>query len=160
MRPRSRPFTVLLVVFALLLLAPARRGSTQGGRQHGRGVSRRSPLSDRRSRASTPGVSTTWRSTRPIPAIFYAASTTGGLWKTVNNGTTWEVLFNTQDDVVGIGDVTVAQDDPNLVWVGTGGTQSWGKGVFKSTDGGKTWQAMGLAAPEVHQPHRARSSKP
>src|SRR5262245_53527002 len=36
-------------------------------------------------------------------AIFYAASTTGGLWKTVNNGTTWEVLFNTEDDVISIG---------------------------------------------------------
>ena len=79
------------------------------------------------------------------PAIFYAGATTGGLWKTVNNGTTWEVLFNQFDDVVGIGDVTVAQDNPDLVWVGTGGTQSWGKGVFKSTDGGRTFQPMGLA---------------
>ena len=79
------------------------------------------------------------------PTIFYVGTTTGGLWKTVNNGTTWEVLFNTLDDVVGIGDVTVAQDDPDLVWVGTGGTQSWGKGVYKSVDGGKTWQSMGLA---------------
>ena len=38
----------------------------------------------------------------------------------------------------------MAQDNPDLVWVGTGGTQSWGKGVFKSTDGGRTFQAMGL----------------
>lgn len=79
------------------------------------------------------------------PAIVYAGATTGGLWKTVNNGTTWEVLFNHLDDVVGIGDVTIAQDDPSLVWIGTGGTQSWGKGVFKSTDGGRTWHSMGLA---------------
>ena len=44
---------------------------------------------------------------------------TGGLWKTINNGTTWEVLFDDLDDVVSIGDVAIAPDDPNLVWVGT-----------------------------------------
>jgi len=53
------------------------------------------------------------------PSIFYVATATGGLWKTMNNGTTWESVFNDQD-VVSIGDVAIAQDDANTVWVGSG----------------------------------------
>ena len=83
------------------------------------------------------------------PAVFYVGTATGGLWKTTNNGTTWEVLFDDQDDAVSIGDVTIAPDDANLVWVGTGENNnrqsgSWGNGVYKSTDGGQTWKNMGL----------------
>jgi photosystem II stability/assembly factor-like uncharacterized protein len=82
------------------------------------------------------------------PSIYYVATATGGLWKTINNGTTWEVLFDDQD-VVSIGDVAIAQDDASLVWVGTGEnnnrqSSSWGGGVYKSTDGGHTWRNMGL----------------
>ena len=85
----------------------------------------------------------------PNPAIFYVGTATGGLWKTTNNGTTWDVLFDDQDDAVSIGDVTIAADDANLVWVGTGENNnrqsgSWGNGVYKSTDGGQTWKNMGL----------------
>src|SRR5687768_14211833 len=83
------------------------------------------------------------------PAVFYVGTATGGLWKTTNSGTTWEVLFDDQDDAVSIGDVTIAPDDANLVWVGTGENNnrqsgSWGNGVYKSTDGGQTWKNMGL----------------
>ena len=83
------------------------------------------------------------------PAVFYVATATGGLWKTVNNGTTWEVLFDTEE-VVSIGTVAISADDASLVWVGTGEnnnrqTSSWGAGVYKSTDGGHTWASMGLA---------------
>ena len=53
------------------------------------------------------------------PAVFYVAAATGGLWKTVNNGTTWEALFQDQDSV-SIGDVAIAPNDANHVWVGTG----------------------------------------
>ncbi|HEX6941652.1 MAG TPA: hypothetical protein VF128_01925 [Gemmatimonadaceae bacterium] len=82
------------------------------------------------------------------PATFYVATATGGLWKTMNNGTTWEAQF-TDQDVVSIGDVAIAPNDANLVWVGTGENNnrqsgSWGNGVYKSTDGGKSWKHMGL----------------
>ena len=82
------------------------------------------------------------------PAVFYVATATGGLWKTVNNGTTWEVLFDDQD-VVSIGDVAIAPNDPNVVWVGSGEnnnrqSSSWGNGVYQSTDAGHTWTHRGL----------------
>ena len=83
------------------------------------------------------------------PAVFYVGTATGGLWKTTNSGTTWEVLFDDLEDAVSIGDVAIAPNDANLVWVGTGENNnrqsgSWGNGVYKSTDGGQTWKHMGL----------------
>lgn len=85
------------------------------------------------------------------PAVFYVATATGGLWKTTNNATTWEALFDDQQDVVSIGDVAIAPNDANTVWVGTGENNnrqsgSWGRGVYKSTDGGETWAHKGLAS--------------
>ncbi len=83
------------------------------------------------------------------PAVFYVGTATGGLWKTVNNGTTWDVLFDDLDDAVSIGDIAINPNDANTVWVGTGENNnrqsgSWGNGVYKSTDGGRTWKNVGL----------------
>ncbi|MGA2532283.1 MAG: hypothetical protein ABSG19_04515 [Candidatus Aminicenantales bacterium] len=80
--------------------------------------------------------------------VIYIASATGGLWKTVNAGITWEPLFEDMP-TQSIGDIAVAESDPNIVWVGTGEANIFrasepGIGVFKSTDGGKTWSHMGL----------------
>ena len=82
------------------------------------------------------------------PHIIYVATASGGLWKTINNGTTWEPLFDDQS-VSSIGDVAIAPSDPNIVWVGTGEannrqSSSWGNGVYRSLDGGKTWHHAGL----------------
>jgi photosystem II stability/assembly factor-like uncharacterized protein len=80
--------------------------------------------------------------------IIYVATASGGLWKTVNSGVTWESIFDNQT-TSSIGDVTVNRYDPDIVWVGTGEqnnrqSSSWGDGVYKSTDGGRTWDCMGL----------------
>jgi len=80
---------------------------------------------------------------------YYVAMRSGGVWKTSNNGTTFEPVFD-GNGVQAIGDVTVAPSDNDIVWVGTGDNANArsshaGLGVFKSTDGGETWQNMGLA---------------
>ncbi|HEX8871686.1 MAG TPA: hypothetical protein VF758_02905, partial [Candidatus Acidoferrum sp.] len=84
------------------------------------------------------------------PDIVYVGTASGGVWKTTNSGTTWEPIFDKQS-VSTIGDIAIAPSDPSVVWVGTGEpnnrqSSSWGDGVYKSQDGGKTWQRMGLAA--------------
>lgn len=83
------------------------------------------------------------------PSVFYVGTATGGLWKTENMGTTWDVLFDDLEDAVSIGAVAIPPGDANTVWVGTGENNnrqsgSWGNGVYKSTDGGKTWRHLGL----------------
>jgi photosystem II stability/assembly factor-like uncharacterized protein len=82
------------------------------------------------------------------PYTLYVGAASGGLWKTVNNGSTWEPVFDGLP-VHSIGDVAVAPSRPDTVWVGTGeanarNSVSWGNGVYRSTDGGKTWQHRGL----------------
>ncbi|MGB9836709.1 MAG: VPS10 domain-containing protein [Candidatus Saccharicenans sp.] len=83
------------------------------------------------------------------PNRLLVAAASGGLWLTENRGTTWRPLFDEQS-WVGFGSVAVCEKDRNLIWAGTGEENSSrssyaGTGVFKSTDGGKTWQHMGLA---------------
>jgi len=83
------------------------------------------------------------------PATYYAGMPEGGVWKTTNGGVTWKPIF---DDVhvASVGAVAVAPSAPNVVYVGTGSQVGWsfttGKGVYKSTDAGKTWTNIGLPA--------------
>ncbi|NOT60995.1 MAG: hypothetical protein HOP19_12320, partial [Acidobacteria bacterium] len=79
---------------------------------------------------------------------FYVAARHGGVFKTTNNGTTFEPVFDNQN-VAAVGALAVAPTNENIVWVGTGDNSCarsayWGDGVYKSTDAGKTWQNMGL----------------
>src|SRR2546423_6107878 len=84
--------------------------------------------------------------------LFYVASASGGVWKTTNGGTTWESIFDHQASA-SIGDIAVAPSNANVIWVGTGEannqrSSSWGDGVYKSENGGKTWANMGLRKSE------------
>jgi photosystem II stability/assembly factor-like uncharacterized protein len=79
----------------------------------------------------------------------YVATASGGLWKTENEGQTFEPIFEQAASVQG-GNVEVAPSDPNVIWFGTGEANIFrssnaGVGIFKSADAGKTWQHMGLA---------------
>ncbi len=85
------------------------------------------------------------------PAIVYAATASSGVWKTLNAGTTWEPLFQ-HEESISVGGIAVSQSDPDIVWVATGEpnmrnlrSTSWGTGIYKSLDAGRTWRHMGLA---------------
>jgi len=82
------------------------------------------------------------------PSTFYFGSVGGGVWKTTNAGRTWLPIFDSQP-VASIGAVAVALSNPNIVYVGTGEADmrsqiSYGNGMYKSTDAGKTWMHLGL----------------
>lgn len=111
----------------------------------------------------------TWRSIGPanmqgrisdvegIPGpskTFYVAAAAGGVWKTTNNGNSFQLVWGGNGRVVSMGDVAIAPSDTMQVWIGTGEPDSRnsispGGGVFKSTDGGKTWVAKGLEKTEA-----------
>ncbi len=76
------------------------------------------------------------------------ASASGGVWKSTNGGTTFEPIFD-RYGAASIGDIALSQENPNIIWVGTGeecgrNSAAWGNGIYKSTDGGKTFTHMGL----------------
>ncbi|MDX1645129.1 MAG: glycosyl hydrolase, partial [Thermoanaerobaculia bacterium] len=85
------------------------------------------------------------------PLTLYVGSASGGLWKSVDGGITYEPIFD--DHTQSIGAVKIDPNDPEVVWVGTGegwtrNSTSVGDGVYKSTDGGKNWKHLGLTDSE------------
>jgi photosystem II stability/assembly factor-like uncharacterized protein len=84
------------------------------------------------------------------PLTFYMGATGGGVWKTDDAGTTWRNVTDGQVAMGSVGAVAVAPSDPNVVYVGMGEgpvrgvSSSYGDGVYKSTDGGRTWAHLGL----------------
>jgi len=82
------------------------------------------------------------------PALVYIGSAGGGVWKSTDGTTTWTPVFDAQD-VGSIGAVTIAPSDPSDVWVGSGEANprndvSYGDGMYRTTDGGKSWAHLGL----------------
>ncbi len=89
-----------------------------------------------------PGDEQTW----------YVAVGSGNVWKTVNAGVTWKPIFDKQSSY-SIGCVTIDPDNPNTIWIGTGENVGgrhvgYGDGIYRSMDGGKTWENMGLKTSE------------
>src|SRR5688572_22042719 len=86
------------------------------------------------------------------PAKYFVAAASGGVWRTVNNGATWTPVFD-KEGSYSIGAIVLDPKNPLTVWVGTGENNSqrsvsYGNGVYRSDDGGKTWKNMGLKASE------------
>jgi len=151
MRSRSTPAISLMILFALALGGAAAFGQTPAP-----APAAESWLNGFRFRNLGPfrmGARISDVAVPDFPAkahrnTFYVGTWTGGLWKTTNNGTTFEPIFDGQRKLA-IGDVTVASSRPDTVWVGTGDafcsrSSYAGDGVYKSLDAGKTWTNMGL----------------
>jgi photosystem II stability/assembly factor-like uncharacterized protein len=86
------------------------------------------------------------------PSHFFVAAASGGVWKTVNDGATWSPVFD-RESSYSIGAIALDPKNPLTVWVGTGENNSqrsvsYGNGVYRSDDGGKTWKNVGLKASE------------
>ena len=82
------------------------------------------------------------------PRIIYIGAASGGIWKSENGGQTWKSIFD-ENDTVSVGALTINQQNPDIIWVGTGegnlrNSAMVGRGVYKSMDGGKTWEDLGL----------------
>jgi len=83
---------------------------------------------------------------------YFVAAASGGVWRTTNDGTSWTPVFDTQGSY-SIGTVVIDPRNPSVVWVGTGENNnqrsvSYGDGVYKSEDGGRTWHNLGLKQSE------------
>jgi photosystem II stability/assembly factor-like uncharacterized protein len=82
------------------------------------------------------------------PNTFYFGAVGGGIWKTADAGRTWKPIFD-GEPIASIGAIAIAPSDPNIIYVGSGEADmrsdiSYGNGVYKSTDGGRTWNHIGL----------------
>jgi photosystem II stability/assembly factor-like uncharacterized protein len=93
------------------------------------------------------------------PATFYFGACSGGVWKTTNAGQTWENVSDGYLRTASVGAIAVAEADPNVIYVGMGeacirGNVTRGDGVYRSTDGGRTWTHLGLA--DTHHIARVR----
>src|SRR5262249_39979463 len=78
------------------------------------------------------------------PLVYYAATASGGVWKSADGGLTWKPVFDDQP-VSSVGSIAVAPSDPNIIYAGTGeahirGNVAAGNGIYKSLDAGKTWK--------------------
>lgn len=141
----ARPRTPAGILPLLLLLAGAGTGPLAGQQATG-------PFRELRFRSIGPAVMGgrihDVTALPNDPSLVIVATATGGLWESTNHGTTWTPIFDGQPTGT-FGVVAIAPSNPNVIWAGTGEqnnrqSSSWGNGVYRSTDGGKTWTHLGL----------------
>jgi photosystem II stability/assembly factor-like uncharacterized protein len=149
---------VLILIAALFaagvpLRSQSRTGGGTGGSEEGASAPASTGLfSGLKARSIGPAVTSGRVMTIAVDpsnnAVIYIGAASGGVWKTVNGGASWQPIFDTQGSF-SIGWVTVDPHHPNIVWVGTGERNSqrsvaYGDGVYRSDDGGRSWTNVGL----------------
>lgn len=147
--PSLRVLLAACLVGALMLIAPRAQVRAQGDANQVVPASALQALKWRSVGATRGGRVTAYSGVRQQPHTFYMGATGGGVWKTDDAGITWMPISDGQIATGSIGSIDVAPSNPNHVWVGTGSAAIRsnviiGRGVYKSTDAGKTWQFMGL----------------
>ena len=144
-----------------ILFGPGHGLARQSARKSGQQSSQQSVQSGPRDSSLFSGLK--WRMIGPFragravaatgvpgqPNHFYFGSVGGGVWESTNSGESWNPIFDKQD-VASIGAIAVAPSDPNIIYVGSGEADmrsqiSYGNGMYKSTDAGKTWNHIGLS---------------
>ncbi|MFC1500386.1 WD40/YVTN/BNR-like repeat-containing protein, partial [Candidatus Zixiibacteriota bacterium] len=144
MRQRTFSLSALLPFAALLLFLPATLVSAQIDPEVVAGL-----FSWREVGPANPGGRITdVEGVESRPSTIYIGAATGGVWKTVNAGITWEPIFDDQPNA-SIGDIGLSRSNPDILYVGTGeannrNSSPWGAGIFKSVDGGENWDYVGL----------------
>jgi photosystem II stability/assembly factor-like uncharacterized protein len=141
---RTKPILRFLIPVLLLVLTPGYFLSAQGSQDHlfqsfrWRNIG---PANMMGRISALDALDTDWR-------VVLVGSASGGVFKSTNAGQTWTAIFDNYGSG-SIGDVAFFQENPDIIWVGTGeannrNSSGWGDGIYKSTDGGKTFTRMGL----------------
>lgn len=151
-RPYFKKLTTMrkLLFYSCLLILPATILPSRGEAQKKAPDSLLGPLKWRNIGPFRGGRSVTSCGVEGNPLVYYMGTTGGGVWKTENAGWTWFNISDGSFKTGSVGAIAVAESDPNVVYVGMGEhaprgvMSSYGDGVYKSTDAGKTWKKMGL----------------
>ena len=162
----------VLLLISVPLVSAQKQSSIEGQRPRGGGPGVSSPTATPSGGAAKPAPAALvdeklfkgmqWRQVGPFrggralavegvvgePNVYYFGAVAGGVWKTTDGGANWVPLFDKQD-ISSIGAIAVSQSDHNVVYAGTGeaairGNTTYGTGVYKSIDAGKTWKNVGL----------------
>src|SRR5438067_4152029 len=148
----SKKLSLAMLALAVVYLAPSRIHPAAVAQSDPNTIVDLKTYQDLRWRSAGPhrgGRSTAAAGVRTQPNVFYMGATGGGVWKTENYGVTWVPMTDGQLATGSIGAIDVSDSNPSVVYAGTGSEAIRsnvivGRGVYKSTDAGKTWQSMGL----------------
>jgi photosystem II stability/assembly factor-like uncharacterized protein len=150
MRRSPAPLLVLAAIALTVAITPATAQSRSGPGTAAEDSARFNGLSWRSVGPWRGGRATTVAGVPGKPMVYYMGATGGGVWKTEDAGITWRPIGDGQFKMGSIGAIAVAPDDDNVIYVGTGEapvrgvSSSYGDGMYKSTDAGRTWSRIGL----------------